>query len=160
VIAAVTLYSGALCESRIPRRHGLQRLFSTFPGGWPGLGLLLLRATVGLTGTVQGGVYLADSADRTLALWAVGILAVATGALLLIGLLTPVASILMGIVSVGIAFSWVPAPNPTFSDSRLATFLVVIMAAAIGLLGPGAFSLDSHLFGRREIIIPPISRKS
>jgi len=27
------------------------------------------------------------------------------------------------------------------------------MAAAIALLGPGAFSLDSYLFGRREVVI-------
>ena len=30
-----------------------------------------------------------------------------------------------------------------------------IMAAAIVFLGPGAFSVDARLFGRREIIIPP-----
>jgi hypothetical protein len=28
------------------------------------------------------------------------------------------------------------------------------MAAAIGLLGPGAFSVDARLFGHRRIIIP------
>jgi hypothetical protein len=29
---------------------------------------------------------------------------------------------------------------------------------AVVFLGPGAFSLDARLFGRREIIIPPVSR--
>jgi hypothetical protein len=29
---------------------------------------------------------------------------------------------------------------------------------AITLLGPGAFSLDARLFGRREIIIPEAAR--
>jgi hypothetical protein len=33
-----------------------------------------------------------------------------------------------------------------------------VMSIAITLLGPGAFSLDAHLFGRREIIIPGASR--
>ena len=31
---------------------------------------------------------------------------------------------------------------------------VIILAAAIALLGPGAFSVDARLFGRREILIP------
>ncbi len=34
----------------------------------------------------------------------------------------------------------------------------MILAAVIALLGPGAYSLDARLFGRREIIIPPASR--
>jgi hypothetical protein len=32
------------------------------------------------------------------------------------------------------------------------------MTIAIVFLGPGAFSLDAYLFGRRELIIPPSSR--
>jgi hypothetical protein len=31
------------------------------------------------------------------------------------------------------------------------------MAGAITLLGPGSFSLDSLFFGRRKIIVPPIT---
>ena len=119
---------------------------------------MLLRATVGITVAVQGGVSLADSEARTLGAWGVGLLAVTAGTLLLIGLLTPIAGFLVGMVSVGIAFSWFPATAPILSDSRLATFFVVIMAAATSFLGPGAFSLDCHLFGRREIIIPPTVR--
>jgi hypothetical protein len=37
----------------------------------------------------------------------------------------------------------------------VASLFVVAVAAAIILLGPGAFSVDCFLFGRREIIIPP-----
>ncbi|MGA2902328.1 MAG: hypothetical protein ABSD98_00735 [Candidatus Korobacteraceae bacterium] len=38
---------------------------------------------------------------------------------------------------------------------------VIIIDVAIALLGPGAFSLDAVLFGRRRIIIPhsPLSRR-
>jgi hypothetical protein len=32
------------------------------------------------------------------------------------------------------------------------------MAVAVALMGPGAFSLDARLFGRREIVIPPLHR--
>jgi hypothetical protein len=30
----------------------------------------------------------------------------------------------------------------------------VVLAAAVLCLGPGAFSVDARLFGRREVIIP------
>jgi uncharacterized membrane protein YphA (DoxX/SURF4 family) len=86
------------------------------------------------------------------------LLAVASGASLLIGFLTPIAGSLAGLGGAGIALSWFPASVPNLLDSRLATIFVVIMAAAIVFLGPGAYSLDSYLFGRREIIIPPASR--
>jgi hypothetical protein len=36
---------------------------------------------------------------------------------------------------------------------------MTVAAVALALLGPGAFSLDGRLFGRREIVIPPSSRK-
>jgi hypothetical protein len=38
--------------------------------------------------------------------------------------------------------------------SALAAFNLAAISAALVLLGPGAFSLDARLFGRREIIIP------
>jgi uncharacterized membrane protein YphA (DoxX/SURF4 family) len=33
-----------------------------------------------------------------------------------------------------------------------------VVSISLILLGPGAFSLDARLFGRREIIIPEIPR--
>jgi hypothetical protein len=36
----------------------MQRLFSTFPAGSPGFGLLLLRAAVGTTAIMQGFLYI------------------------------------------------------------------------------------------------------
>ena len=38
--------------------------------------------------------------------------------------------------------------------SALAALNLAAISAALVLLGPGAFSLDARLFGRREIIIP------
>ena len=43
------------------------------------------------------------------------------------------------------------APLNSF-DTKLPIFFVMIMSAAILLLGPKAFSLDACLFDRREII--------
>ena len=132
--------------------------FSTFPSGKPGVGQLLLRAAIGVTAIVQGGVYLARPGHSVLGMWVVGFLAVASGALLLIGFLTKFSGVLVGLSSLCIGLSWVPVPALNLFDSELSIIFVVIMAAAIILLGPGAYSLDARLFGRREIIIPPTSR--
>jgi hypothetical protein len=40
------------------------------------------------------------------------------------------------------------------SISVLIAFNLAAISAAFVLLGPGAFSLDARLFGRREIVIP------
>ena len=142
------------------RSHGLQRLFTTFPDGWPGLGLLLLRAVVGVALEVYAAASLVDWHNPTFQLSASGILAFAIGAALLIGFITPVAAIMAGIVGVGIALLWFPTPIANLLAARLSSVFVVTIASAIVLLGPGAFSLDARLFGRREIIIPRASRSS
>jgi uncharacterized membrane protein YphA (DoxX/SURF4 family) len=130
------------------------RLFSfSYPSGRPGVGLLLLRSALGLTAAAQGGVYL--SSRDELSLWtAACLLVLATGSLLLIGFLTPVASILFGLSSTAIAFSSSSAYTDNLLHGGLFLLFVVSMAAATALLGPGAYSLDARLFGRREIIIP------
>jgi uncharacterized membrane protein YphA (DoxX/SURF4 family) len=135
----------------------MQRLFSSFPRGWPGMGLLLLRAAVGLALGVQGQACLAGGEPWSGA-WIVGLLVIAAGASLLIGFLTPVAGALAGLLSVGLAFSWLPPPLPGVFGGPPATLYVIIMTAAVLLIGPGAFSLDARLFGRREVVIPPDRR--
>jgi uncharacterized membrane protein YphA (DoxX/SURF4 family) len=87
-------------------------------------------------------------------MWVVGLLTVACGVSLLIGFLTPVACAL---AAAGAVLLRIQAPTPILFDAKLAILFVVIMATAVGFLGPGAFSVDSRLFGRREIIIPPRS---
>jgi uncharacterized membrane protein YphA (DoxX/SURF4 family) len=133
-------------------------LFSTFPGGWPGAGLLLLRAAIGVTTIIQGGLYLADLDNLTVEAATVGLVAITTGVLLLVGFLTPVAGALVGLGTLGIGLAWFPAAARNLFDAKLPTVFAVIISAAIVFLGPGALSIDARLFGRREIIIPPISR--
>ncbi len=94
----------------------------------------------------------------TFGTWIVGLLAIASGALLLIGFLTPAACAMVGIGGAGMALSWLPSSTMNLFDTKLSTLFVIIIAAAVMLLGPGAFSLDARVFGRREIIIPQISR--
>ena len=135
----------------------LLRLFSAFPGGWPGIGLLLLRGAIGIVGLLQGAFYLAGRAGATPGTWLCGLLGLVAGAALLIGALTPIAGILSSVGAIAIGFSFLSAPNPNLFDQKLTAVLAAIIAAAIVFLGPGAFSLDARLFGRREIIIPPRS---
>jgi uncharacterized membrane protein YphA (DoxX/SURF4 family) len=131
-------------------------LFSTFPNGWPGIGLLLLRvaAAAGLIG--QSAACLTDPHGGTWGTWAVGAMAALIGVLLLLGLMTPVAGTLGALGSAGIVLSWLPSPTPNALGAGLAGFLPVVVALAIALLGPGAISVDAALFGRREITIPQL----
>jgi hypothetical protein len=88
-----------------------------------------------------------------------GLLGLAAGGSLVAGLLTPVGGVLVGLGALGIGFSVVPTATPNLLDSKLSVLFTGIMTAAILFLGPGAFSLDALLFGRREIIIPPPPRR-
>ena len=153
-----TLLSGAFRKHpRNTRRPLLQRLFPAFPGGWPGFALLLLRAAVALAVLVQGRFYLGDGANGAQVTWLLGSLALAAGVLLLIGLLTPIAGTVVGIGGIGIGFSLLPSCTPNLFNSMLPVVFGAIMLLAIIFLGPGAFSVDARMFGRREIIIPPMS---
>jgi uncharacterized membrane protein YphA (DoxX/SURF4 family) len=109
---------------------------------------------IALSVLVQGSLYLREAGGGP-ATWLAGLAALAAGALLLIGFLTPIAGAAVGLGAIGVGLSILPACTPTLFDSRPAIVFAVTMLAAIVLLGPGSFSLDARVFGRREIIIPP-----
>ena len=119
----------------------MQRLFSTFPGGPPGAGLLLLRAAVALP-LIYGGLAAVSAPDPALA----ALILAAAAALLLVGFWTPIASGLIAVTELGLAW-WSPeAPWPLLH--------IVALCAALALLGPGGYSVDARLFGRKQIQIP------
>lgn len=136
-------------------RDLLPQYFSVFSYGLSGVGLLLLRVATGLTAIVQGWYCFVDSANQSFGIWAVGLLAVISGALLLIGLVTPLASIVTALGSIGLAAAWLPVPSQNLMGAVLPAMFMSITSIALVLLGPGAYSVDARLFGRREIIIPP-----
>jgi uncharacterized membrane protein YphA (DoxX/SURF4 family) len=129
-------------------------MFSTFPDGWSGAGLLLLRAAAGIGLIAQGIAYIGDEQRQGLPVLGVAVLAVVVGALLLVGCLTRSAALAAVMVSVACMFAWFPAPKFGLFETRMTSALAAVIAAAVVCLGPGAFSVDARLFGRREVIIP------
>ena len=130
-------------------------MFSMFPDGWPGAGLLLLRLATGAVLIGQSFAYFGDKREFGFSAVILAAVVIAVGFSLLIGLLTrfvAFAAAAIGLISV---FSWFPVfpvgPLVTPSTAALAT----VIAVAVICLGPGALSLDARLFGRREIVIPP-----
>jgi hypothetical protein len=65
------------------------------------------------------------------------------GAFLLVGLWTPVAGTLVAIAE-GLML-WSSAGNPVSS------IMLVVLGATLAMIGPGAFSIDAGLFGRKHI---------
>jgi putative oxidoreductase len=126
----------------------VQRLFSGFADGWPGSGLLLLRLLTGAALIYFGIAGLREAPPlATVVLQVIGI---GAGILLLIGLWTPVVGVLAAVANVWIAFSryfshsgdpWIP-------------IALAVLGASLAMVGPGAWSIDARLFGRKHIDFP------
>jgi uncharacterized membrane protein YphA (DoxX/SURF4 family) len=132
------------------------RLYTRFPNRAPGIGLLLLRVATGLT-LIAHASFIVQTQDVGIVAVAMGLLAFLSGLALLAGFLTPVASILALIIIAGTGLCWFPAFNGGVIAGNHLSLDVAVMAAAAALLGPGAFSVDALMFGRRKIIIPSAS---
>lgn len=63
------------------------------------------------------------------------------------GLWTPIAASLMALSEVALLFL-----SRSFSSMNI---VMAVLAAAIAMIGPGAWSVDARLFGRKRIQIPP-----
>ena len=127
---------------------------SRFPDGWPGLGLLLLRLAFVIALGEQGFALFVQSPEAGPRQWILAFLALVGAASFLLGLFTATGAAIVILGGLAAAFSSVTLHPWKPLEPRLAIIYVIAIAAAILLLGPGAFSLDAHIFGRREVVIP------
>ena len=125
----------------------MRALNSTYPNSWPGAGLLLIRLAVGITSVTTAaqlllaGVVLLGEAGL--------VLQIASATLVVLGLWTPVVGIILALVEVYRA--------TTGADHvDLLGVLRAAIAMSLVMTGPGAWSIDARVFGRRRIdVIAP-----
>ena len=120
----------------------MQRLFSTFANGWPGAGLLLQRVLTAILLVRFGLIELAGKPFAPLMI--PQFVASSAGILLLVGLWTPVAGVLIAMIELWIALAnssdpWIP-------------IVIAAFGATVAMIGPGAWSVDARLFGRKHIL--------
>lgn len=123
----------------------MQRLFSTFPNGWPGAGLLLVRLClttaligVGVVGFRSPAVDVLTSVENATAL--------AAGTLLLAGLWTPLVGSLAALEEAARAVSLYSLSQ----EAALVHAFLAVLSVSVAMLGPGAWSIDARLFGRKR----------
>jgi len=120
----------------------LQRLYSTFARGVPGIGLLCLRLLAATAASHYLWIGLASGQPLLQT-----VIESVSGLLLCAGLWTPVAGGAFSMVALWSAFSRAGDP--------WGQILLAGVGAALAMLGPGAWSIDARLFGRKRLIREP-----
>ena len=123
----------------------MRRLYSTFAGGWPGMGLLLMRLIIGCVLVVRASLRLWGDPPLNITITA-AILLVA-GFLLMLGLWTPIVGTSVAVIEV-----WKILTQP---GDRWLWLLLGTVSCALAMLGPGRWSIDARLFGWKRVEAPP-----
>ena len=119
----------------------MQRLFTTFAGGWPGFGLLVQRLMVGII-LIQSGLRFLEGAGGAATIAPQSICALLS-IFLVTGLWTPAAGVLIAAVE-----AWELIHHN--SDAN-AAIMIGTLSVTLAMIGPGAYSIDAVLFGRKQI---------
>lgn len=137
------------------------RIFpTTFPSGPLGLGLLLLRVVVAARFAIEGAARLAavvrPGAGLDGGAAAAALLLTACAVLMALGLMTPLVALIIAIFEVAVAGGHLHAfAVAAWREGALIGRLFdAAILVCLALTGPGVYSVDAHLFGREEIIIP------
>lgn len=123
----------------------MRRLYSTFAGGWPGAGLLLMRVVVGSALVVRATAmpWSAPPTGTTI----VFAFSAGCGVLIIPGLWTPVAGTFVALIE-----TW---QLLTPDGDRWVALLLGTIGGALAMLGPGLWSVDARLFGWKRVEAPP-----
>jgi putative oxidoreductase len=122
----------------------LRRLYSTFAGGRPGTGLLVMRLVLGFTLVVRASSTLRS--DAPISTLIIAALLALFGILLIPGLWTPIA---------GTSVALLELCNAALPGDAWVRVLLATIGGALALLGPGLWSIDARLFGWKRVEAPP-----
>ena len=120
----------------------MRRLYSTFAGGWPGTGLLLMRVVAG-SALAAGASMTLLSDPPPVNVTIPAILLMGAGILLIAGLWTPIAG-----TSVGLTEVW---KMLTLPGNRPLWLMLATTGLALAMLGPGLWSIDARLYGWKRL---------
>lgn len=124
---------------------GMQRLFSMFPTGSPGIALLLLRFA--LAATMLNGLPEPAGPESPWVVASTWVVVIALCA----GFLTPLTALLSVAIELAV---W------RLTGALEAIHVCAILVAlALTMLGPGSYSMDARLFGRRQVIFSTSDNK-
>jgi hypothetical protein len=121
----------------------LQRLYSTFANGLPGKGLFILRVAISTFLICDARSALVEPRQGSGLLTT--LVAAGFGVLLCLGIWTPVAGAAVALLELYLILLRQGASWPSL--------LAAAIASGLTLLGPGAWSIDSHIYGRKRISI-------
>lgn len=119
----------------------MQRLFSNFANGWPGIGLLLQRI---LTAAFLIRFAIVEPGAASFPSSMIPqIISACAGTLLLVGFCTPFVGALIAGMQLWVAI--------THAGDRSLSIALATLGATAAMIGPGAWSIDARLFGRKHL---------
>lgn len=114
-----------------------------FPLGLPGIALLVLRGCVAASFFVDGNAHWTIATSP----W-IFFPIVLTAVCLCLGLLTPVCACLCSFMEFYVLVA-------TRGDDTFHLIISILTGVALAVLGPGTYSIDARIFGRRLLTVPP-----